>query len=866
MGQIIGSAAKPKRCNISQLSQLGTPAAGEHILVSSDNSMNAAGQGYFDAYVVGDGSTAAASLELHKYKAEELDEQINGSTVSYVASYSVSANANINKGYSVNIPAGSYQFASNYADLWAEGTSMQVYFKSGGGSGTTVLQKTIARCISEGVVLSSQCDYVQVYTSAKTNSGGTLNITLSAGDASNSIVAKIAALQSKTSELEASVDGIEQDVDSIVDGVKQDVDALEENIYGGEVVVFEKDVANNTIYDANIPAGCYKFELNLDTYTLYIKNADKSADLLTLTKNRAKTFTIDAPCGGVMVYGGSGHLKITKFYDVVGIDDLADESVSYLFGKDVDVEVVQGIYTNGIADNTSIHYLRTSRIIGSDELPIIVEIPESLNIIIDAYNLYNAGAFVKQVSIRSTRTTYLEITSDLFEGNDGITFTFCWKGGPTNISPFDAIGLTFKHNVGSSEVINEIPSGREAYYGNIFTPKITDFRHRMNRELIAAYSYNEYPHTTLNQSMAVYDGKAFCFNDTNLEDICVIIDTTDGSILGKIDGTLTEIGSSHLNNACFTDKFYTLDDKYPLLLLSRGDYPDGNNDRRDIHVVRVLEDAGTFSLQHIKKIHTVSDLCWNNPSFAYDACRGMIWGYLLTQDWRWGYRLSFDTTSLFFKAPAGTEYIGIEVEQQAATSATIDFRISDNNNAKNIAVTAGQALTTQMSVLPYIERAIGYSWLYVSQSAAAYTDYFHVFVCDASGNKIEEIKFQCAISGFKCPSLIDGVDTTITSSEFTDPVYIDPGIFQGACCVNGKIVIAISLMGTINWQPFDTLEQGQYCIVVDPVSGYIESVIPTSDQENEGVAIWDGVLWVSDHIGSARDDRKSFRLWKFTFD
>ena len=64
MGQIIGSAAKPKRCNANQLSQVPTPAAGEHILVSSDNSMNAAGQGNFDAYVVGDGQTAATGLEL----------------------------------------------------------------------------------------------------------------------------------------------------------------------------------------------------------------------------------------------------------------------------------------------------------------------------------------------------------------------------------------------------------------------------------------------------------------------------------------------------------------------------------------------------------------------------------------------------------------------------------------------------------------------------------------------------------------------------------------------------------------------------------------------------------------------------------
>lgn len=64
MGQIVSASAKPKRCNANQLSQVPTPAAWEHILVSSDNSMNANGQGNFDAYIVGDGTTAASALEL----------------------------------------------------------------------------------------------------------------------------------------------------------------------------------------------------------------------------------------------------------------------------------------------------------------------------------------------------------------------------------------------------------------------------------------------------------------------------------------------------------------------------------------------------------------------------------------------------------------------------------------------------------------------------------------------------------------------------------------------------------------------------------------------------------------------------------
>lgn len=75
MGQIVGGSAKTKRCNLNKLSQLGTPAAGEHILVSSDNSMNAAGQGNFDCYIVGDGQKAATALPLIKTYANDVDDE-----------------------------------------------------------------------------------------------------------------------------------------------------------------------------------------------------------------------------------------------------------------------------------------------------------------------------------------------------------------------------------------------------------------------------------------------------------------------------------------------------------------------------------------------------------------------------------------------------------------------------------------------------------------------------------------------------------------------------------------------------------------------------------------------------------------------
>lgn len=80
MGQIVSLAAKPKRCNLNQLSQVPTPAAGEHILVSSDNSMNAAGQGNFDCYIKGDGQKAATALPLKEIVENTIYKQVEVST------------------------------------------------------------------------------------------------------------------------------------------------------------------------------------------------------------------------------------------------------------------------------------------------------------------------------------------------------------------------------------------------------------------------------------------------------------------------------------------------------------------------------------------------------------------------------------------------------------------------------------------------------------------------------------------------------------------------------------------------------------------------------------------------------------------
>lgn len=71
MGQIRGTKAKVSACNIRSLSSFGIPYSGMHILVSTDNSAMADGNGDFDAYVVGDGVTNAEDLPLQYIEDEE---------------------------------------------------------------------------------------------------------------------------------------------------------------------------------------------------------------------------------------------------------------------------------------------------------------------------------------------------------------------------------------------------------------------------------------------------------------------------------------------------------------------------------------------------------------------------------------------------------------------------------------------------------------------------------------------------------------------------------------------------------------------------------------------------------------------------
>ena len=168
MGQIIGGAAKPKRCNLSKLSQLSTPAAGEHILVSSDNSMNAAGQGNFDCYIVGDGTTAATALPLipiagSSIKYGEKNSVTGGAVFNALPNENVSINADGNTtNGSMRITSGvvAYNSSDNYKVI---GLQSPIHLKKGDvliiNNGNSVYVGTWCSVVTQVVITNDTPSY-----------------------------------------------------------------------------------------------------------------------------------------------------------------------------------------------------------------------------------------------------------------------------------------------------------------------------------------------------------------------------------------------------------------------------------------------------------------------------------------------------------------------------------------------------------------------------------------------------------------------------------------------------------------------------------------------------------------------------------
>ena len=254
MGQIIGRTAKPDACNLRSLSSFGTPAAGQHILVSTDNSAMQNGQGNFDAYVVGDGTTAAAALPLHKINADifaildgkvdkviEVWSEKSGNMKDLITAGNGFQNAN---GVVAN-PADTNWFTTDYVEV-KQGSTITV--QSLGGQGTAVMTVGFFDENHSCIVADSLCQYISSSVSvvvsnplikyvrfsgnAATYNTGQAKVTMEMKEESIDVLGLLFQLPVKDAELESDMETLETNVYAAIDGKADDAIAEWEEVSG----------------------------------------------------------------------------------------------------------------------------------------------------------------------------------------------------------------------------------------------------------------------------------------------------------------------------------------------------------------------------------------------------------------------------------------------------------------------------------------------------------------------------------------------------------------------------------------------------------------------------------------------------------
>ena len=145
------------------------------------------------------------------------------------------------------------------------------------------------------------------------------------------------------------------------------------------------------------------------------------------------------------------------------------------------------------------------------------------------------------------------------------------------------------------------------------------------KRLVFEEQFGEGNTLRLNQSMSVWNDLAFCFNHGTE---CRVYDMNTGERLNC--EPLQD--KSHHNNAQFSSVFYEKNDRFPLLILSRGDYPPNQN---DLYVVRVVLEEKNFAFSVVKTIHNSIQEAQYNGSWVIDEEHGRLYLYCMTAGaWR----------------------------------------------------------------------------------------------------------------------------------------------------------------------------------------------------------------------------------------
>lgn len=650
MGQIVSAAAKPKRCNLNQLSQVPTPAAGEYILVSSDNSMTADGQGNFDAYVEGDGVKAAKMLKLHYLK--DVDDLLKLSIyrekteLSFTEANGYVYQASISGTSAASWVQHQYAITKGQEILISADLKMQA-------SSTDVAAVVLCESWTlngKAVVLQETATKNFTYY-VKAPFDGLISILYSVSGTIKASNVSVAVLgnyidYNPLMALPQEVEGIKR----LLGEVKCEVEIGSLTINSSGWIKVESNTRLRML-ETNLSAGS---TISVASgYMIYVGYKDENGygnsggwivgNTYTCPVDGIYVLTMSSQDGSVVWSDASQFfdyvevvdnnvLQSTRNIDTINknYDALSDEinalkvldinKTMFESGLQINISTsgwtyVQNSYFVSSKSGVTLHLLKGD-IISTDF--------ENIKLYIGWLNSNNA------YKMQGWLTSEYIVTE---EGDYVITMT--QNGQSPRLVELDYYynSLTIKRNY-VTDTLSDLGkyaetyrSGELKYYGKKINLNITrDNQNGCTRETIFSATYGEYPEIRYNQSMAIYDGVAFCFINNNLN--VYAIDVVGGTILS----TFTLGDSSllcHMNNAQFLDVFADSSDRFPLLLLSRGDY--GGADADKFYVLRIVEsESNVFSATIWKTLNCTMTQATYNGSWVADVRKKRLFLYTWT--------------------------------------------------------------------------------------------------------------------------------------------------------------------------------------------------------------------------------------------
>ena len=633
MGQIVGGAAKPKRCNLNKLSQLGIPAAGEHILVSSDNSMNAAGQGNFDAYVVGDGNTVATALPLMEVTGgiSQLEAKVDEVAIRFREGQYVLLSALVYEiGDTIDLTNiknnASYKYAildvtegdiitlngtsAGSARTWAYLDSANKLLDWAGTSGTvTNLKKVIPAGVAKVIINTQpekQCYYQSV--SALTPRFVTLE---NLDEVNGAALGRQMVTSLSASDFSIIADTRARMVIEL--GGRQFSGTFTPNaaIYVG-VSLYDEGMA--VLYNSGWSSS--PITINTEDYPSAV-SVRFEVTLRTFQSITPEVAAENATVNYTLIYsltGAAADINSLKISNHAEEDALQYEHITKWEESDLVAFSATRIRKKIILNGRRIYGSLTV----NSSFKLTVQILDKTGATLSDTGWVNTCNFdsaniegAHSIFMQFVNSSFTDVTiSELLVGITKLDYTIIMPAGSAIVGLKDKL----------------IGNGNSSYYGDRITINVMEREYDCTLTYLFQEVFGSGNPLTNAQSMVIYNGKMFVFldNTSDAGNTGFVYDIETMSLLSNF--VLPE--RNHNNNAQFSDIFYDADDDYPLLMLSKGDYDSADNGFR---MVRVVEENGTFTFTTIKTIHCSVANASYNGSWVADFKQKRLWLYTYTR-------------------------------------------------------------------------------------------------------------------------------------------------------------------------------------------------------------------------------------------